>query len=54
MKKVMIVDDEFTIRELVEMTLDSDYEVIAKDWWKYAWFDNPWYNDATDGRVWGL
>lgn len=31
MKKVMIVDDEFTIRELVEMTLDSDYEVIKAE-----------------------
>jgi CheY-like chemotaxis protein len=28
LKKVLIVDDEFTIRELVELTLDPDYEVI--------------------------
>jgi len=28
MKKVLVVDDEFTIRELVELTLSPDFEVI--------------------------
>ena len=30
-KKVMIVDDEFTIRELVELTLEPDYRVLKVD-----------------------
>ncbi len=31
MKKVMVVDDEFTIRELVDLTLSPDYEVIKAE-----------------------
>jgi DNA-binding response OmpR family regulator len=31
MKKVMIVDDEFTIRELVELTLSPEYKVIKAE-----------------------
>jgi len=30
-KKVLVVDDEFTIRELVELTLSPDYEVIKAE-----------------------
>ena len=30
-KKVMIVDDEFTIRELVALTLEPDFEIIKAE-----------------------
>jgi len=30
-KKVLVVDDEFTIRELVEMTLSPDYDVVKAE-----------------------
>jgi len=35
-KKVLVVDDEFTIRELVELTLTPDYEVIKAEGGKEA------------------
>jgi len=30
-KKVLVVDDEYTIRELVELTLEPDYEIIKAE-----------------------
>ena len=30
-RRVMIVDDEFTIRELIALTLEPDYEVIKAE-----------------------
>jgi DNA-binding response OmpR family regulator len=30
-KKILVVDDEFTIRELVAMTLEPDYDVIKAE-----------------------
>ena len=30
-KRILIADDEYTIRELIEMTLESDYEVIKAE-----------------------
>ena len=30
-KKIMVVDDEFTIRELVALTLENDYDVIKAE-----------------------
>lgn len=31
MKKILVVDDEFTIRELVDLTLSPDYEIIKAE-----------------------
>lgn len=30
-KKVLVVDDEYTIRELIELTLEPDYEIIKAE-----------------------
>ncbi|MBT4824952.1 response regulator [Candidatus Woesearchaeota archaeon] len=31
MKKILIVDDQYALRELVELTLESDYEIIKSE-----------------------
>jgi len=36
MKKVLVVDDEYTIRELVDFTLGQDYEVMKAETGKQA------------------
>ena len=30
-KKILVVDDEYTIRELVELTLEPDYEILKAE-----------------------